>query len=106
MANQQLKGTGVALITPFQENGMVDYSALQKLVDNLIREGVDFLVALGTTAETSTLSATEKQEVLTAIINFTANSIPLICGVGGNNTDEVVYELKTMDSVVLTTSLV
>ncbi len=95
--NQQLKGTGVAMITPFQQNGMVDYPALEKLVDNLIRGGVDFLVALGTTAETSTLSAAERQEVLSAIISYTANKVPLVCGVGGNNTEEVVQQLKTMD---------
>lgn len=61
MAYQQLKGTGVALITPFLKNGGIDFPALEKLVQNVIKGGVDFVVALGTTAETPTLTATEKQ---------------------------------------------
>jgi len=97
MANQQLKGTGVALITPFQKNGNIDYPALETLVSNMLREGVDFLVALGTTAETPTLTAAEKQEIFTAIVGYVGGRIPLICGVGGNNTEEVVHQLKTMD---------
>jgi 4-hydroxy-tetrahydrodipicolinate synthase len=98
MANQQrLKGTGVALITPFQQGGAVDYTALERLVDSVIKGGVDFLVVLGTTAEAPTLSAAEKQEVLSAVIRYGKGSVPVVCGVGGNNTEEVVQQLKTMD---------
>jgi len=97
MAYQQLKGTGVALVTPFQKNGKIDYPSLEKLVNHVIKGGVDFLVALGTTAETPTLSATEKQEVLNAIVQYNNGRVPLVCGVGGNSTDEVVKQLKEMD---------
>ena len=98
MANQQkLTGTGVALITPFQQSGAVDFIALERLVQTVIRNGVDFLVALGTTAESPTLSSSEKQEVLSAIIKFNQGKVPVVCGVGGNNTEEVVQQLKTMD---------
>lgn len=98
MANQKsLTGTGVALITPFQKDGAVDYPALEQLVESVTKGGVDFLVALGTTAESPTLSATEKQEVLSAIIRYGKGNLPVVCGVGGNNTEEVVQQLKTMD---------
>lgn len=97
MAYQQLKGTGVALITPFQKNGSIDYPALEKLVNNVIKGGVDFLVALGTTAETPTLTTTEKQDVLSAVVKYCDGKVPVVCGIGGNNTDEVVLQLKTMN---------
>ncbi len=76
MANQ-LKGTGVALITPFHKNGSVDFQALEKLVTHVIKGGVDFLVALGTTGETSTLTAVEKQEVLAAVLQYTNEQVPV-----------------------------
>lgn len=97
MGYQQLKGTGVALITPFQKNGSIDFPALEKLTGNVLKGGVDFLVALGTTGETPTLSSAERQEVLTAIIGYTNGQVPVVCGIGGNNTNEVVEQLKTMD---------
>jgi len=97
MAYQQLKGTGVALITPFQKNGSVDYPALEKLVHHVIKGGVDFMVALGTTAETPTLTPAEKQAILSAIVKYGDGKVPVVCGIGGNNTDEVVHLLKTMD---------
>ena len=97
MAYQQFKGTGVALITPFQKNGKIDFPALEKLVNHVIKGGVDFLVALGTTAETPTLSAAEKQEVLAAIISYGNGKVPVICGIGGNNTEEVVRQLREQD---------
>jgi 4-hydroxy-tetrahydrodipicolinate synthase len=98
MAQQQhLKGTGVALITPFQTDGSVDYPALEKLITHVIRGGVDFLVALGTTAETSTLSQIERQEVFSAVLKYADGQVPVICGIGGNNTAEVLQQLKDMD---------
>lgn len=97
MAYQQLKGTGVALITPFLKNGNIDFPALEKLVHNVIKGGVDFVVALGTTAETPTLTVAEKQDVLTAVVKYTDGKVPVVCGIGGNNTDEVVEQIKTMN---------
>jgi 4-hydroxy-tetrahydrodipicolinate synthase len=93
----QLKGTGVALVTPFSKDGSIDYAALEKLVNHVIRGGVDFLVALGTTAETPTLTSTEKQELLAAIIKYAAGQVPVVCGIGGNNTAEVIAQLKEYD---------
>ncbi len=97
MAYQQLKGTGVALVTPFQKDGSVDYPALEKLVNSVIKGGVDFLVALGTTGETPTLSTDEKKAILKAVITYNNKRVPVVCGIGGNNTDEVVHHLKEFD---------
>jgi 4-hydroxy-tetrahydrodipicolinate synthase len=97
MAYQQLRGTGVALVTPFQKNGSIDYTALESLVNHVTKGGVDFLVVLGTTDETPTLTAQEKQEVLAAVVRINEGKLPIVCGVGGNNTDEVVQMLKEWD---------
>jgi len=97
MAYQQFKGTGVALITPFQQDGKIDFSALQSLVSNVIKGGVDFVVALGTTAETPTLSTTEKQEILSAVVRYCEGKLPVVCGLGGNNTAEVLQQLNEFD---------
>ena len=97
MAIQKLHGTGVALITPFHKNGKIDFTALEKLVEHVIKGGVDFLVAMGSTGETPTLSAAEKQEVLAAIIKYGDGKVPVVCGIGGNDTHEVVRQLKETD---------
>lgn len=97
MAYQHLKGTGVALITPFQKDGKIDYPALESLVSHVIKGGVDFVVALGTTAETPTLSTQEKQEVLSAIVKYGQGKLPVVCGLGGNNTDEILHQLRELD---------
>ena len=97
MAFQKFTGTGVALVTPFQKNGNIDYTALSRIVAHVIKGGVDFVVALGTTGETSTLSQAEKQELLSAILTCCDGKVPVVCGVGGNNTREVVTQLKELD---------
>lgn len=97
MAYQQFKGTGVALITPFQQDGKIDFPALQALVSNVIKGGVDFVVALGTTAETPTLSTAEKQEILSAVVKYCEGKLPVVCGLGGNNTAEVLQQLSEFD---------
>jgi 4-hydroxy-tetrahydrodipicolinate synthase len=97
MAYQHLKGTGVALVTPFQTNGAVDYPALENLITHVIKGGVDFVVALGTTAETPTLSKKEKQEVLAAVVKACDGKLPVVCGLGGNNTEELLGQLSEMD---------
>jgi len=94
---QQFRGTGVALITPFQKNEQVDFKALEKIVDHVIANGVDFLVALGTTAETPTLSDEEKRDVLACIVDKCAERTPVVCGIGGNNTAELLKQMKTFD---------
>ena len=94
---KRLKGTGVALITPFQKDGSVDYAALENLVNSVIKGGVDFLVALGTTGETPTLSGEEKQEILSSVVRFADSRVPVVCGMGGNNTQELVNQLDSFD---------
>ncbi len=91
------RGTGVALVTPFFQDGSIDYDALGNLVDHVINNGVNYLVALGTTAETPTLSAEEKKQVLAFIIKHNKGRVPVVCGVGGNNTAEVVSQLTEYD---------
>lgn len=94
---KKLKGTGVALVTPFQTDGSLDLTALERLVNSVIKGGVDFLVALGTTAETPTLTTEEKQTVLEAIIKYADGRVPVVCGIGGNNTQEVMEQFSTFD---------
>jgi 4-hydroxy-tetrahydrodipicolinate synthase len=84
------RGTGVALVTPFTKGGHVDFKALAKLIDHVIEHGVDYLVALGTTAETPTLTADEKKEVLISVLRHADGRVPVVCGMGGNNTQEVL----------------
>lgn len=92
--HHMFRGTGVALVTPFYANGEVDYQSLEKLVDHVIDGGVNYLVALGTTAETPTLTADEKKEVLRFIIGRCNGRVPVVCGIGGNNTAEVLHQLQ------------
>ncbi len=94
---KRLKGTGVALVTPFNADKSIDYTALEHLVNAVIKGGVDFLVALGTTAETPTLSTDEKQEVLAAIIRFADTRVPVVCGIGGNDTAEVIKQIDNFE---------
>ena len=94
---KRLKGTGVALITPFQNDGSIDYAALENLVNSLIKGGVDFLVVLGTTGETPTLSDEEKRALLSAVLRTTDSRVPVVCGLAGNNTAELVKQLDTFE---------
>ena len=88
------RGTGIALVTPFTPNHEVDYPALKRLVNHCIDGGVDFLVALGTTAETATLTADEKQRVVAAVCDAAGGRVPVVQGVGGNDSAKVAAELK------------
>lgn len=97
MIQTKLRGMGVALITPFKEDESVDYDALVRLVDYQLQNGTDFLVALGTTAETATLTAEEKDKVLKMVIERVNGRIPIVLGLGGNNTKAVVDSLKNDD---------
>lgn len=92
-----MKGTGVALVTPFSVDGTVDQNALASLVNYMIDEGVDYLVALGTTAETATLTSAEKKTVRECIVKAAAGRVPLVLGMGGNNTAALVEEIKATD---------
>ena len=96
MTSKLFTGTGVALITPFDENLNVDYASLERLVNHVIEGGVDFLVALGTTAETATLTADEKEQIVKTIALVNNERVPIMLGHGGNNTMKLVKELKTL----------
>lgn len=90
-------GTGVALVTPFKKDFSVDVEALRRIVDFNINGGVEYLVVLGTTAESATLTANEKELVIKTIIEVNNNRVPLVLGVGGNNTMAITEELKSRD---------
>lgn len=92
---QSLIGTGVALVTPFKKDFSVDVEALKRIVNFQIDNGIDYLVVLGTTAETATLSKQEKELVIQTIVDANNGRLPLVLGVGSNNTQEVIDELKT-----------
>ncbi len=94
---QAFLGTGSALVTPFNEDKTVDYAALEKLVNFQIDNGVEYLVVLGTTAETATLTAEETALVKQKIVEVNNGRLPLVLGVGGNNTQTIVHQLETTD---------
>ena len=92
-----IKGVGVALITPFNDNGDVDFEALERLLDRVAAGGADYLVVLGTTAETPTLSAAEKEAVTKFIVSKNGGRMPVVIGIGGNCTAEVVDHIRHFD---------
>lgn len=97
MAQNKFKGLGVALVTPFTSDGSVDWAALYRLVEFQISSGADFLCVMGTTAETPTLSAEEKERIKKDLVERVAGRVPILLGCGGNNTAAVVNELQTAD---------
>lgn len=94
---QELLGTGVALVTPFNRDKSVDVAGLERLVNFQINNGVNYLVVLGTTAEAATLTAEEKELVKSVIIKTNKGRLPLVLGIGGNNTMNVVAEIQNTD---------
>ena len=94
---QSLIGSGVALVTPFKKDFSIDTEALKRVVNFSIDGGIEYLVVLGTTAENATLSPQEKEQVIITVIEANNGRLPLVLGVGGNNTMEIVHELKTRD---------
>lgn len=96
---KEIEGAGVALVTPFHEDGKVDYATLERLIDYQIESGIDYLVSLGTTGEMATLTPEERTEIW----NFTSKSvnkrIPLVAGIGGNNTAETTRQIQQFDTL-------
>jgi len=90
-------GTGVAMVTPFNIDGSVDYEGLRNVINHLIDGGVEYLVSLGTTGESAVLSNTEKKEIWKFTADTVAGRLPLVAGIGGNNTSEVINSLKDFD---------
>ena len=93
----RFKGTGIALVTPFNEDYTIDTAALERIVNHVIDGGADFLVALGTTSEAPTLTAEEKRLVVNTILKTNNGRLPVLLGMGGNNTQAVVDAVKTQD---------
>lgn len=94
---ERLTGTGVALVTPFNENGSIDFQSLEKLVESVIKGGIDYLVCLGTTGETPTLSKQERKDVVAAIASANSGRLPMVLGIGGNNTAALKEEFNQTD---------
>ena len=92
---EQLRGTGVAIVTPFKENESVDFDALGKLIDFIIDNGVEYVVTLGTTGETPTLDKQEKLDIINFTFDKINNRVPVVVGIGGNNTKEVVNDVQS-----------
>ena len=102
---QFLKGTGVALVTPFDRNGKIDFQALGRIIEHTITGGVEYLVTLGTTGESVTLSQEEKDQVVRFTVQQVAARVPVVIGIGGNNTAELLAEMKALDTSGLTAIL-
>jgi 4-hydroxy-tetrahydrodipicolinate synthase len=90
------KGVGVALVTPFTENSTIDFDALQQIIHNQVAGGTDYLVALGTTAETPTLSGQERKDVV-KFVKENASGLPVVVGVGGNDTKKIIKQMNKLD---------
>ena len=95
--NKALKGTGVALITPFDNSGQLDFNSLTNLIEHVITNGVDYLVVLGTTGESVTLNKQEKKQVLEHVIKINNERLPIVLGLGGNNTHEILEQIQDID---------
>lgn len=95
---ENIKGTGVALVTPFKDNFEVDYEALKRLLTHVINGKVEYLVVLGTTAEAATLTKEEKDKVVEFVIS-NSEGLPIVIGIGGNNTQEVINNIKTFKHI-------
>lgn len=104
MNHNQLRGTGVALVTPFK-NGNIDFSALEKVINNCIDGGVNFLVSMGTTGESTTLSMKERISILDFTVKVNNSRLPIVAGFGGNNTQKIIdefnnYHFKGIDAIL------
>ena len=94
MIQSKLKGTGVALVTPFTKKRRVDFKGLEKLINDCIKGGIEYLVPLGTTGESVTLSKDEKTQILDFIIDMNTGRVPVVAGFGGNNTSAIIKEIE------------
>ncbi len=94
---ERFLGTGVALVTPFHEDKTVDFEAIGRMVGHVIGGGVEYVVVLGTTGEVATLSKEEKKQVVKEVVKSTAGRVPVVVGIGGNNTADVVESVKSAD---------
>ncbi|MDC1024410.1 4-hydroxy-tetrahydrodipicolinate synthase [Flavobacteriales bacterium] len=94
---KRIFGTGVALITPFNEDKTIDYPSFEKLINKVIEGGIDFLVVLGTTGEATSINESEKNELINFIVKLNNKRLPLVLGLGGNNTNKLIKEINNTD---------
>jgi len=97
MINSKLKGMGVALVTPFKDDETIDFDSLARIVEHQIKNGTDYLVVCGTTAETPTLTEAEKEEIKNFVVEINNGRLPIVYGIGGNNTREIVEKVQQTD---------
>ena len=97
MKKSAFTGTGVALVTPFKKDDSIDFRALTNVVEHVIKNGVEFLVALGTTGETPVLSSVEQSEIIQHVKQVNAGRLPLVVGMGGNNTRQMMDRIESAD---------
>ncbi len=103
--DERFRGLGVALVTPFRPNGGIDYAGLERLLEHQITGGVDYVVSMGTTGESVTLTKDEKKQLLATTVELVRNRVPIVLGVGGNNTAEVIdtlggFEMDGVDGIL------
>jgi 4-hydroxy-tetrahydrodipicolinate synthase len=94
---KRFKGTGVAIITPFKNDSSIDFSALGRVINHVIKGGVNYIVAMGTTGEASTLTKDEKHALISYVTESIDNRVPLVVGIGGNNTQEIINTIRELD---------
>ncbi len=94
---EKFTGTGIAIVTPFHEDGSIDWESYSKLIEFWISSGVEYLVVLGTTGESATIHGQEKQEVFSFVAREVAGRLPLMAGIGGNDTHEVIQAITGFD---------
>ena len=97
MSQKSFNGTGVAIVTPFRNDSSIDFKSLEKILENIINGGVDYVVVLGTTGESVTLSKDEKKAVINYIIDTVDKRIPVVVGIGGNNTQEILNTISATE---------
>jgi 4-hydroxy-tetrahydrodipicolinate synthase len=94
---KKFKGTGVAVVTPFKNDSSIDFAALGRVINHIIKGGINYIVVLGTTGESVTLTKDEKQAVISYVLEVVDSRVPLIVGIGGNNTQEVINNIRHTD---------
>jgi 4-hydroxy-tetrahydrodipicolinate synthase len=95
--DNRFRGLGVALVTPFRTDGAIDHAALAKVIEHQITGGIDYLVVMGTTGESATISIEEKKQLLAKVIEVVHDRVPIVFGIGGNNTAEVLEQMQAFD---------
>jgi len=97
MQMKKFKGAGVAIVTPFKNDSSIDFAALGRVINHVISGGINYIVAIGTTGESVTLTQEEKKAVISYVVETVDNRVPIVCGIGGNNTHEVVNSIRHAD---------